>query len=199
MRLLPSETPLSFAGNRIGLLGGTFNPPHAGHIDLSLTALRRLQLDCVWWLVTPGNPLKQNDGLPSVSRRMSWCRTLVQDRRIVVTGFERHLSSAFTAKTLAHLLVQRPTTNFVWLMGGDALFNFHRWYRWQDIITALPVAVIDRPGWRLMAMSSKTAHAYSDKRVPETDAARLITMPAPAWTYLTTAQNSLSSTELRAQ
>lgn len=197
MHLLPSHTPASYAGNRIGLLGGSFNPPHAGHIDASLTALKRLQLDRIWWLVTPGNPLKENGGLPSVQQRISWCNTLVDDKRIVVTGFEQHLPDAYTANTLALLLAQRPTTHFVWLMGGDSLVNFHRWHDWQAIIDAVPIAVVDRPGWRLSAMSSKTAITFAPCRLPETHAAVLSHAQAPTWVYLTTPQNALSSTELR--
>jgi len=197
VQLLPTDTPLSFKGNRIGLLGGSFNPPHMGHVDVSKTALKRLQLDSIWWLVTPGNPLKKNNNLPSVQKRMAWCQDLVDDNRIHVTGFEQHLPNAFTANTIAMLIAQRPTTHFVWVMGGDGLVDFHRWHDWQAIIEAVPIAVIDRPGWRLSAMSSKTAQAFASRRLPETQAAGLIHQPAPVWTYLTTPQNTLSSTELR--
>jgi len=179
------------------LLGGSFNPPHQGHIDASLTALKRLQLDRIWWLITPGNPLKKNNGLPPVQQRIAWCTDLIDDNRIVVTGFEQHLPDAYTANTLALLCTQRPTTNFVWLMGGDSLVHFHHWHDWQAIIDAVPIAVIDRPGWRLPAMSSKTALAFAACRLPETDAAALSTAQTPAWLYLTTPQNALSSTELR--
>ncbi len=197
LHLLPSDTPPSYSGNRIGLLGGTFNPPHKGHVDASKTALKRLQLDRIWWLVTPGNPLKTIDGLPSVQHRMAWCRDVIDDNRIIVTGFEQHLPDAYTANTIALLLTQRPTTQFVWLMGGDGLVNFHRWHDWQAIIDALPIAVIDRPGWRLAAMSSKTAKAFASCRLPEIQAASLSRAPTPTWSYLTSPQNTLSSTELR--
>lgn len=160
-------------------------------------ALKRLQLDRVWWLVTPGNPLKENDDLPSVHQRMAWCRELIKDNRIIVTGFEQLLPDAYTAHTLELLTKQRPTTRFVWIMGGDGLVNFHRWHDWQAIMDAVPIAVIDRPGWRLAAMSSKTASAFASCRLPEPQAAALAVTQTPIWTYLTTPQNTLSSTELR--
>ncbi len=197
LRLLPRETPMSSPGNRIGLLGGTFDPPHAGHVDASLHALKRLQLDRVWWLVTPGNPLKKTEGLASVAKRLQWCRDLVRDHRIEVTGFEAGLASAYTANTIAHLLTQRPTTHFVWLMGGDGLVSFHRWHKWQSIIASVPIAVVDRPGFRLAALSSRTAQAFSQRRIPEVHAAAVGDALAPAWVYLTVPNNPLSSTELR--
>lgn len=197
MALLPSDIPPSFAGNRIGLLGGTFNPPHEGHVDASLAAIKRLQLDRVWWLVTPGNPLKNNDDLPSIDERVDWCRRLIADNRIIVTDFERHLEDAFTAHTVQHLVRQRPTTQFVWLMGGDALVHFHHWYHWQGIIDTLPIAIVDRPLWRLPALASKTAHAYRSVQLPEQYAPLLCELQAPAWTYITAPQNDVSSSDLR--
>lgn len=160
-------------------------------------ALKRLQLDRIWWLVTPGNPLKDNDDLPAIDQRFAWCRELVRDKRIIVTDFERHLPDAYTAHTLGLLTKQRPTTHFVWLMGGDSLVNFHHWHDWQAIVDAVPIAVIDRPGWRLAAMSSKTAHTFSHCRIPEQEAPSLALALRPSWTYITVPQNALSSTELR--
>ena len=160
-------------------------------------ALKRLKLDRIWWIVTPGNPLKDNQGLPPIAERIALCRKLIADKRIVVTGFEQHLPDAYTATTIANLITQRPTTDFVWLMGGDGLVNFHRWHNWQAIIGSVPIAVIDRPGWRLRAMSSRTAHTFAGHRLPETAAAVLSRCPAPTWTYLTAPQNPLSSTILR--
>lgn len=194
---LPPDTPPSYSGNRIGLFGGTFNPPHEGHVDAAMTALKRLKLDRLWWMVTPGNPLKTCDHLASVQDRLAQCRALVDDRRIIVTGFEQHLPDAFTANTIGRLRAQRPTTQFVWIMGGDGLVNFHHWHDWQAIIDTVPIAVIDRPGWRLPALSSKTAHAFAERRFPETHATLLAHCQPPAWTYLTAPQNAVSSTELR--
>lgn len=197
MHLLPPDTPPSYPGNSIGLFGGSFNPPHHGHRDVAATALKRLKLDRVWWLVTPGNPLKENNTIAPVSERIAWCRDLIDDNRQIVTGFEDGLPDAFTANTIAHLTEQRRGTRFVWIMGADGLAQFHRWHDWQAIVETLPIAVVDRPGWRLKAMSSKSAQLFSARRVPETHAALLKSLTPPAWTYLTAPQNSVSSTELR--
>lgn len=197
MHLLPPETPLSFPGDRIGLFGGTFNPPHRGHLEAAKTALQRLHLNRVWWMVTPGNPLKDTHALPPLKERMAWCRDLIEDTRHIVTGFEAHLPNAYTANTVHHLVQQRPETHFVWIMGGDGMVNFHHWHHWQTLAGLVPIAVIDRPGWRLKAMASRTAHYLASRYVPETKAARLADSGPPAWTYLTAPQNPLSSTELR--
>lgn len=197
MHLLPAETPLSCPGNRIGLFGGSFNPPHRGHFDAAATALKRLQLDRVWWLVTPGNPLKTNHGLPPLQERVAACRALITDRRMIVTGFEQQLGTTFTADLLAALLRQRRSTRFVWVMGGDGWAELHRWHRWRNIVQSVPIAVVDRPDCRLRALSSPAAHAYARHQIPERDAARLAMARPPAWCYLTAPQNDLSSTGIR--
>jgi nicotinate-nucleotide adenylyltransferase len=191
------KTPLALVGQRIGIMGGTFNPPHAGHALISRTALRRLRLDQLWWVVTPGNPLKASNGLPDIEIRMNESRLLARDRRMRVTGFEQNLGTPFTAATLAFLKRRSPGVHFVWIMGADNLAQFHRWQDWRGIARMMPIAVVDRPGWRLKALASPAAHALARAYRPESRSARLPLMRPPCWTLLTGPLSRLSSTELR--
>lgn len=190
---VPSVAP----GLRIGVMGGTFNPPHQGHVLISHTAIRRLRLDQLWWVVTPGNPLKLNDGLPSLRERMSLCQHIASDRRIVITGFEEELGTPYTAVTLAFLKRRYPLVKFVWVMGADNLAGFHRWQRWRAIADMMPIAVVDRPGWRLRALSERSAANLARSFVPEYRSKCLPLMKPPVWTLLTGPLSRLSSTEIR--
>jgi nicotinate-nucleotide adenylyltransferase len=191
------RTPLALAGQRIGIMGGSFNPSHEGHRIVAETALKRLGLDQLWWLVTPGNPLKVNDELPSLSQRMSAARLFARGPRMKITSFEATLGTPYTAATLAFLKRRHPGVRFVWVMGADNLATFHRWQHWRSIAAAMPIAVIDRPGWRLKALASPAAAALAITRIPEQHSARLATCQAPAWTFLTSRLSQLSSTALR--
>jgi nicotinate-nucleotide adenylyltransferase len=195
---IKARPPLVFPGQRIGLLGGSFNPPHIGHRLISELTLKRLGLDRIWWIVTPGNPLKAHGELAPLPERLAAGRALARDRRIVVTDFEARLPTAFTAATLSFLKIRFPEGRFVWIMGADNLANFHRWRHWRDIFRLMPIAVIDRPGWRRRSLASKAAAAFRTGYVPEVRAARLAQFRPPAWTLLTGPLSSLSSTELRA-
>jgi nicotinate-nucleotide adenylyltransferase len=191
--------PLALPGQRVGVMGGSFNPPHEGHLIVARTALRRLQLDQLWWLVTPGNPLKNHDGLAPLDQRMEACRTLAgTDPRMKVTAFEAELASAYTALTLQYLTRRFPGVHFVWVMGADNLANFHRWQNWRGIAALMPIAIVDRPEWRLRALSSPAAQALRSNQVPELGAASLAITPTPCWTFLTSKLSPLSSTKLRA-
>ena len=192
------KPPPIHAGQRIGVMGGTFNPPHAGHALISRTALRRLRLDQLWWVVTPGNPLKINNGLPPAQYRMELCRRLAPDKRMRITAFEEDLATPYTAATLAFLARRFPGVQFVWIMGADNLASFHRWQHWRDIAGNVPIAVVDRPGWRLKALASPAAHWMRRAYVPESRADTLPAHRAPAWTFLTGPLSPLSSTDLRA-
>lgn len=192
-------TPAVSQGQRIGVMGGTFNPPHAGHVLITATALKRLALDQLWWVVTPGNPLKSNGELPSLDSRIAACREMLSDPRITVTGFEAQLGTPFTAATLAFLTRRYREAKFVWVMGADNLAGFHRWQQWREIMRMMPVAVVDRPGWRHRAMASKAAQAFRSAYVPEALAPLLPSMAPPAWTLLTGPLSELSSTVLRAK
>jgi nicotinate-nucleotide adenylyltransferase len=186
-------------GQAIGLLGGSFNPPHAAHRMISETALKRLGLDKVWWIVTPGNPLKRHSELAPIGERLRLCRALANTRRIEVTDFETDLPSAYTYSTLAFLRSRNPLVRFVWIMGADNLAEMEKWHRWREIFGLFPIAVVDRPGWRLKALASKPARAYAGRRLPEADAKMLAHTPPPAWTFLTGPLSTLSSTALRAK
>ena len=185
------------AGQRIGLLGGSFNPPHAGHRHISLVALRRLQLDAVWWLVTPGNPLKALGALRPLDERLAAARQVARHPRIAVTDIEAQLGLRYTADVLAALCGRAPDASFVWLMGADNLAQFHRWRRWQEIAALMPLAVIDRPEATLRALHAPAAIALADARVAEEDATTLAGRPPPAWIFLHGPRSELSSTRLR--
>lgn len=192
---LPPHVP----GQRIGLFGGSFNPPHEGHLLVAETALRRLKLDRVWWLVTPGNPLKETAGLPSQEERMAACRRLIgHDPRIIVTGIEAGIGTRYTQETIAFLKNRAPGVRFVWLMGSDNLASFHRWQKWRDIAAMVPMAVIDRPGTTLRAVASPAARALAASRLGEREASALAGREAPAWVFLHGRRSDLSSTRLRA-
>lgn len=201
---LPSQatrvhTPLVLAGQRVGIMGGSFNPAHEGHRIVAETAVKRLGLDQLWWLVTPGNPLKENSGLPSQAMRMIAARAFAKGPRMKITGFEAELGTPYTAATLAYLKRRYPDVHFVWVMGADNLAGFDRWQKWQQIFQTMPIAVVDRPGYRLKALAGLAAQRFASARLDETDAALLPRCHAPAWVFLTTRLSPLSSTALRRQ
>lgn len=184
-------------GQRIGLFGGSFNPPHDGHRTASLLALKRLQLDRVWWLVSPGNPLKTHEGLPSVAARIADAQDVARHPRIAVSGFEAILGSPYTCDTVAALTTRCPGVHFVWLMGADAFCDLQRWRHWSRIAAALPFAVVDRPGSTLAATHGRAATRLAPYRLAEAEAHVLATRTPPAWVYLHGRRSSLSSTALR--
>ncbi|HET6927642.1 MAG TPA: nicotinate-nucleotide adenylyltransferase [Hyphomicrobiaceae bacterium] len=194
---IKARPPYAAPGQVIGLLGGSFNPPHVAHRMISEAALKRLGLDKVWWVVSPGNPLKRRVGTMPLGDRMALCREVAKNPHIVVTDFEKDLQAPYTASTLAFLKSRSPLVRFVWIMGADNLATFDRWQRWREIFTMVPIAVVDRPGWRMKALASKAARAFAAARVPEADAAGLALRPAPAWTFLSGPLSHLSSTALR--
>jgi len=182
----------------VGLFGGSFNPPHAGHVLVSEIAIRRLGLDQLWWMVTPGNPLKSRSELAPLSERIAMSERLIHDPRIKVTAFEKALGTSYTAETLAYVKARNPHVHFVWIMGADSLRSFHLWQKWREIAATFPIAVIDRPGATLSFLSSKMARALANYRVDEDDAAVLWNKHAPAWTFIHGPRSTLSSTALRA-
>jgi nicotinate-nucleotide adenylyltransferase len=184
-------------GQRIGLFGGSFNPAHAGHRAASLIALRRLRLDWVWWLVSPGNPLKDTRGLPRVAQRLEAARRLAAHPRIVVTGFEQTLGSPYTCDTVAVLRARHPAVRFVLLMGADSFADLHRWKHWRSIVAAVPIGVVDRPGSTLRIAQSHAAAILVGRRLPETSAATLPLAPPPAYVILHDKRSPLSSTAIR--
>lgn len=189
--------PFVTKGMQVGLFGGSFNPPHAGHALVAETALRRLKLDQLWWIVTPGNPLKSTRELAPLAERIRLSEEITRDPRIKVTAFEAAHRIRYTADTLALIKQRNPGVEFVWVMGADSLRDFHRWQRWHEIAMTYPIAVIDRPGATLSYLSSTVAKYFDYARVDETDAPRLASMKAPAWTFIHGPRSTLSSTAIR--
>ena len=188
--------PIALPGQTIGLLGGSFDPAPAGHVLISKVALRRLGLDRVWWLVSPGNPLKARGPAP-ILQRIRTARQLTHDPRIIVTEIEARLGLRKTADTLQALVLHYPGVRFVWLMGSDNLVQFHHWDRWRQIAQTVPMAVMARPGSRLAARRSIAARVLQSHQVPEFRAAQIARAQAPAWAFLNLPMSGLSSTAIR--
>ncbi|MCW0234656.1 MAG: nicotinate-nucleotide adenylyltransferase [Ferrovibrio sp.] len=187
----------SSIGLRIGLLGGSFNPAHAAHREISLTALHRLKLDQVWWLVSPQNPLKPLRGMAPLDKRLGQAHAIAAHPRILVTAVETRLGTQYTADTLAALRRHYPQARFVWLMGADNLAQFHRWQDWRGIAHTMPIAVLDRPGFNLTAPQGPAGQWLSRHRVARYDAAALPGKAAPAFLLLKSKLNPLSATAIR--
>jgi len=189
--------PYVAKGMQVGLFGGSFNPPHAGHALVAEIALRRLALDQLWWIVTPGNPLKSTRELAPLSQRLRLPPAVAANPRIKLTAFEASYHVRYTADTLALVKARNPGVDFVWIMGADNLRDFHRWQRWREITMTMPIAVIDRPGATLSFLSSIMAKTFDYARVDEADAPRLARMKPPAWTFIHGPRSLLSSTAIR--
>jgi nicotinate-nucleotide adenylyltransferase len=190
--------PPAGAGQRIALFGGSFNPPHRGHRHVALTGLVRLALDAVWWMVTPGNPLKSGDGLAPLQRRIAAAEAFADHPRMRVTAFEAAIGTRYTAEAILYARRRHPSVRFVWLMGADNLATLHRWQRWRDIVRQVPVAVVDRPGASYGVLGAPAARAFAAARIPEWQAPRLALMSPPAWVFLHAPRDPTSSTGLRA-
>ncbi len=194
----PVRLPPHAAGMRIGLYGGSFDPPHPGHRHVAATALRRLRLDRVWWLVTPGNPLKDRGRLPPLGERLAATRRVASHPRMAATAFEAAIGVRFTVETLRFLVRRCPGVRFVLIVGGDSFANLQRWRAWREILRLVPVVAVDRPGWTVGAGLGRVARTFPAGRVPEAAAPALLLSRPPAWTVLHGRRSSLSSTLLRA-
>ena len=184
-------------GMRVGLLGGSFNPPHLAHRAISLFAIKRLKLDRVWWLVTPGNPLKDGSTLHDLAERAEAARRLAHDPRIDVSCLESVIGTRYTIDTITYLRRRASSLRFVWIMGADNLAQFHRWQNWRRIASEVPIAVIDRPPQSFRALASPASQALARYRLPENQSGLLADHRAPAWVFLTGLKLNLSSTGLR--
>jgi nicotinate-nucleotide adenylyltransferase len=178
-------------------LGGSFNPAHDGHRHISLEALKRLGLDEVWWLVSPQNPLKPNDGMAPFAKRLAAARGMARSPRIKVLDLEARLGTRYTVDTVAAVRRLFPRTRFVWLMGADNLKQIRHWRRWREIFRRVPIAVLDRPTYSLAALSDLAAQAFARYRVPPGAARNLAEHRPPAWTFLPIKLSHQSASALR--
>ena len=195
---MKSGMPLATKGLRIGLLGGSFDPPHSGHMHISKWAIKEFSLDRIWWLVSPGNPLKK-DAPADLDRRLSACNKLVNHPKVIVTDLERVFKTRYTAQTLTTLKSQYRGVRFVWLMGADNLAEFHKWDRWQDIMHMLPVGVMARPNQQLAANCSPAARIFRESRLSARSSTALPFKEAPSWSLLTGPMDDESSSKIRAK
>lgn len=190
--------PLARAGMCVGILGGSFDPPHAGHAHITREALKRFGLDRIWWVVSPGNPLKREGPAP-LARRMAVARLVMDHPRVAITDIESRIGTRYTAETLSWLIAAYPGVRFIWLMGADNMADFHRWQRWRWILDTVPVGVLARPGQRISARTSPAALAYARHRMRISDAPRLCFARVPAWCFVNVPMMNISSSEIRAK
>ncbi len=183
---------------RIGLLGGSFNPAHAGHHHVAERARRRFALDQVWLMVSPGNPLKPARGMAPFAERLASAQAFADGRRIVATAIEARIGTRYTWATLARLHRLFPCVDFVWLMGADNLGDLPRWQRWETIAADTALGILPRPDHNMEALAGRAAHRLRHARLPARAASRLAAAVTPAWIFLPAAQNALSATALRA-
>lgn len=188
--------PPACRGMVVGLLGGSFDPAHEGHVHITLEAMKRLGLDQVWWLVSPGNPLKARQPAP-LADRMAQAKAVMQHPRVKITALEADLGTRATADTIDRLRAIYPGVTFVWLMGADNLVQFHKWGRWRDIIRSVAVGVLARPGSGVAARMSVAARAFRGDRVARGETLR--GHKPPVWAFVNVPMNDASSTEIRAK
>lgn len=182
---------------KVGLLGGSFNPAHRGHLHISNLALKHLDLDEIWWLVSPQNPLKPVAGMAPLAERLAQAAAVAQHSHIRVTDIEASLGSRYTADTVTALKKRFPSTRFVWLMGADNLKQISRWERWARIFQLVPIAIFARPAYSLPALGSLAARRFARHRLFPGSARRLATAPPPAWVFFATRLDPLSATAIR--
>jgi len=184
---------------RVGLLGGSFNPAHEGHVHISEVALKRLGLDQIWWLVSPQNPLKSSRHMAPLQDRVAQAKKIVRNPHIKVTDIESKLGTQFTANTLTQLTRRYSSARFIWIMGADNLIQLPKWKNWNTIMNTVPVAVIDRPGSVIKAQLGHAATRYSATRLSDDDAPLLAFLRPPVWTVVHSRLNPVSATALRAK
>jgi len=189
--------PIARPGQVVGLLGGSFDPAHTGHVHITKAALKRFGIDRVWWLVSPANPLKTRGPAP-LDDRLVAARAVMQHPKVEVTDIETRLGTRYTAETIAALQHVYPAVRFVWLMGADNLAQFHRWQDWHEIMARVPVGVLARPGDRISARMSKAARMYREDRLIGQAAQLLGQATAPAWAFTNLPMSQMSSTAIRA-
>ena len=184
---------------RIGLLGGSFNPAHKGHLHISREALTRLNLDEIWWVVSPQNPLKATNDMADFNSRVDSAYTVASDPRIIVTKIEAELGTVFTVDTLRALREMFPEFHFVWLMGADNLRQIPKWKGWRQIFRMVPIAIFPRPAHSSRALAGKASRRFGKFRVRSTRGPRLANMRPPAWIFLRTQPDTTTATRIRAK
>lgn len=189
--------PLAGPGQVIGLFGGSFDPAHSGHVHVTEWAMRRFGLSRVWWLVSPGNPLKAHGPAPLVER-MAAARRIMPDPRVEITDIEARLGTRMTVDTIRALQRHYPGVRFIWLMGSDNLVQFDRWDEWREIAARVPLGILARPGSRMPARFSRTARILQAQRLPAEQALRLAYMPPPVWCLVDIPLSRMSSSAIRA-
>ena len=192
------QLPYAKRGATVGLLGGSFDPAHNGHVHITKTALQRFGLDQVWWLVSPGNPLKEKQPA-EMGARLAQARRVMRHPKVQVTDIEAHLGTRYTAQTIQALQQRYFGVNFVWLMGADNLAQFHLWKDWQEIIETVPIGVLARPGERIEGRTAPAAQIYRQSLLKGRKARLLSHAEAPAWAFINVPMRDISSTELRAR
>lgn len=188
--------PVAKPGQVIGLLGGSFDPPHSGHVHISKVALKRFRLDQLWWLVSPGNPLKAKGPAP-LDERMQASAALMRHPKVEVTDLEAKLQTRYTAETLFKLIHSYPGVRFVWLMGADNLEQFDKWQDWNWIMDTVTIGVMARPGDRIGARNSKAARIYRQFKLSGRSSAALAKSEAPRWCFINIPMTDASSTAIR--
>ncbi len=187
------------SGQRIGLFGGSFNPAHQGHVKVASYALKCLQLDWVWWMVAPQNPLKDPSETGEYAKRLAYTREIAHHPRFIVTDIESQIGSKYTAETLRHLRPAMTRADFVWIMGADSLANLHRWRNWTEIAETLPISVLARPGYSIRALGSYASLRYEMQQLDAECAPTLARRKPPAWVFVTMPLRKESSTAIRQQ
>jgi nicotinate-nucleotide adenylyltransferase len=195
-----ADSPARTTSQRIGILGGSFNPAHDGHVHIARLALERLALDQVWWLVSPQNPLKPFVGMATFEERFAVAKSAaLADLRIVVSDAEFYLGTHYTAETLPHIIAEHPNTRFVWIMGADNLSQMECWENWSSIFHTVPIAVFARPPYDSGVLACAVAMRFVDHRYDEFRGEALAEMEPPAWIYFDTPLNSKSATQIRSR
>ena len=182
----------------IGLLGGSFDPPHKGHLYISLEAKKILKLDEIWWLVTPQNPLKINQPA-SYSERVKNCKIMTKNKPIKIKEIEKKINSQFSYQTIKYLNKHYKNINFFWLMGADNLINFHQWQNAHRIFNEIPIVVFRRYGYNQQALKSYISNLYKNFRVKNKNIHIDNFNQLPAWTIIQNKEIRISSTEIRKQ
>ena len=183
----------------IGILGGTFDPPHEGHLNISMQAINKLKLDEIWWVISLSNPLKKKEKISNFSERYSNAKKYVNNRKIIVSNIEEKINSPYTLDLLEYLTFKFPKQNFVWILGVDNLKNFHKWKNWKRIFYKVPIAIFDRPNYSLNIIRSKCMNVFKKNRVPSISSEKFKHLNTPCWIFLYGWGKQTSSSKIKNQ